>query len=86
MSDLTNSLSNMIRFSFFNIESDEEEIVLIAAAIHSLKKKKNNGNNKKMYCKKRSVLQKEISIHKTLLGDTLLNELRIEKHSEYIFF
>ena len=34
------SLSNLIIFSFFNIESDEEEIVLIAAAIHLLKKKK----------------------------------------------
>ena len=34
------SISNLTRFSFFNIESDEEEIVLIAAAIHLLKKKK----------------------------------------------
>ena len=33
------SLSNLIRFSFFNIESDEEEIVLNTAAIHLLKKK-----------------------------------------------
>ena len=43
---------NLIRFAFFNIESDENEIVLIAAAVHLLKKKKFNGNNKNIYRKK----------------------------------
>ena len=42
---------NLIRFAFFNIESDENEIVLIVA-IHLLKKKKFNGNNKNIYRKK----------------------------------
>ena len=77
------SLSNLIRFSFFDIESEEEEIGLIAAAIHSLKKRINNGDNKEIYRKKRSALVKPWLPRMLPLrtGDTLLNELRIEKHS-----
>ena len=43
---------NLIRFSFFKIESNEEEIVFITAGIHFLKKRTFNGNNNEIYVAK----------------------------------
>ena len=63
------SLSNLIRFSFFNIESDEEEIVLNTAVIHLLKTKEITA----IITKK--ISQKKISIGKTLATYNISHKL-----------